>query len=290
MQQRLARIALLLIAMGSLPSALIAQASAYAPACPAGKTPLIDSSEVVVELAAGDGWHDRRYSDEQRLRILYYADAIGQRFVAPLTLGEIPVLAEMPRGAQQRDNGARLVLSGSLVLLVAPDGRMHLLAWQQRPLSAPLAQALTNAARMAEDSGNFASILPAGQTKGIDTLLLALRSRFADSAGGVPLMRARVNGYVAETPSKVLRGMTAEYPDMALRAGVQAGVNAVFVIGSDARAVMPSLQFTRADWQDFMGPVRSAIQAGEFIAATSGGCTVPSYVMQLFQFKIRRSP
>ena len=176
MQQRLARIALLLIAMGSLPSALIAQASAYAPACPAGKTPLIDSSEVVVELAAGDGWHDRRYSDEQRLRILYYADAIGQRFVAPLTLGEIPVLAEMPRGAQQRDNGARLVLSGSLVLLVAPDGRMHLLAWQQRPLSAPLAQALTNAARMAEDSGNFASILPAGQTKGIDTLLLALRS------------------------------------------------------------------------------------------------------------------
>jgi hypothetical protein len=241
-----------------------------------------------VGLAAAKEFHGRAYTEHQRLQIAYYADAIRSHFVAPASLGVFPILADVqpaPAGAKREDPG-RGVLDAELVLIVGEKGRIGELAWQKEPLVRPLSDAIVKAAREANAAGDFDGIMAMGGKSRADTLVVSVLSSHSDGDIQLPLMRARVPVYVADSWPAVLKAPVPEFPPEALAARVGGQVDVVFVIGSNASVVPSSVQFVRADWRDFIAPIRRALMATQFRAGRSGGCAIPTMVRQPFAFRI----
>jgi hypothetical protein len=279
----------LLVALPITVAAQADQIPALTPQCDAGAAPKVDTATVTVGLWPADRWKDRKYGDKQQLRMRYYADAIRQHFVAPPSLGELPLLGEETAG-KPNDDGMRSVIAAGLVLVVAPEGRTKTVAWGKRPLSDQLAAALAAAVSAADTAGAFDGI--PREAAANDTLLLTVGSRRGElPLGGVALLRARVEGYVVDRPPMARKLATPEYPENARRnfAGNK-GVLSV-IIGSGGRAYMPSFHLTRTDFSDFELPMRVAVAESIFEAARSGGCRVPQLVQQPFEFHPRaRAP
>jgi len=262
------------------------QIPALAPQCPAGSAARVDTSVVTVGIVPSTEWKDAKYTDADRLRMRYYADGIRQHFVAPLTLGELPWLAEVDENDKKGDDGGRSTLSGRLALIVTPAGRVSTFAWESVPISVPLANAIASAAALADSSGDFDGIPRRRYAR--DTLSLTIRSWRQDTpAGAVALMRARVIGYVIERPAKLLKGQRPDYPENARKNFAENVSLLEYIVGSNGRAVMSSVQITRADWSDFEGVLRESIAESTYQPARSGGCAVPQLVSQTFDFRMR---
>ncbi len=258
------------------------------PSCPAGRTPLIDTTQVIVVLEPAKAFLDSAYTDAQRLQISFYADAIARRFVPPPTLGNIPTLVDLPAYyADGEDDGSRSVLGGRLILIVKRNGRVTL-AWEYFPLAVPLARAVVRAAQVADSAGDFDGILRPEEKRSDDTLAIDIRSHLEGGTPQFPLMRARLPGYRGETLAMVSKAGRLEYPPSAARQHVATNGEVRFVVGTDGRAVPAYTQVTRAGWRDFVEPMRKAIISTEFIPATSGGCKVPALARQQFGFVIPR--
>ncbi len=259
------------------------------PVCAEGKTPVIDTTTVIVALEPARTFLDSAYSDAQRQQMSFYADAIARRFVPPASLGNVPTLVDLPAYyADGDDDGGRSVLSGRLILIVKRDGRLRTLAWEYFPLATTLAAAIVRATQAADSAGDFDGILRPVDKRSDDTLAIDIRSRLEDESPRFPLMRARVAGYRGETLAMVQKAGHLEYPRSAARAGVGTTGEVRFVVGTDGHAVMQYAQVTRAGWRDFVPSMRKAIATSDFIPATSGGCKVPAWVRQEFGFEIRR--
>lgn len=266
--------------------AQVPQVSPLLPGCPAGRTPLVDTTQVLVVLEPAKVFLDSAYTDAQRLQISFYADAIARHFVPPPTLGDIPTLVDLPAYyADGEDDGSRSVLGGRLVLIVKRNGRVTL-AWEYFPLATPLAQAVVRAAQVADSAGDFDGIMRPEDKRTDDTLAIDVRSRLEGDAAQFPLMRARVSGYRGETLAMVSKAGRLEYPSSAGRARVGTRGEVRFVVGTDGRAVAAYTQVTRAGWRDFVLPMTKAIAGTEFVPATSGGCKVPALARQRFSFII----
>jgi hypothetical protein len=258
------------------------------PICPAGRTPLIDTTQVVVVLEPAKAFLDSAYSDAQRQQISFYADAIARRFVPPPNLGAIPTLVDLPAYyADGEDDGSRSVLGGRLILIVKRDGRVTL-AWEYYPLAAPLAQAVAHAAQQADSAGDFEGIMRPEDKPSDDTLAIDIRSQLEGGTPRFPLMRARVPGYRGQTLAMVSKAGRLEYPESAARQRVGTSGEVRFVVGTDGRAIAAYTQVTRAGWRDFVLPMRKAINSTEYIPATSGGCKVPALARQRFGFRVPR--
>ncbi|MCC7053903.1 MAG: hypothetical protein IT355_11635 [Gemmatimonadaceae bacterium] len=274
-------------AVATLASGAGAQAGPMVPVCPDGAAPTVDSSIVVVGLAPSPEFRGRRYSAAQRLHILYIADAIRARFVPPPSLGALPVVGDASSGDPRQRAVARSVLHAEFIVVLRPDGHLRRIAWQVQPLSAPLGDALLTAVRAAEDSGALAEIHAPAGAKGDDTLAITLVTTNDSTPPELPLMRARVPVFVVDSLPMVVKMNLPAYPEAARAARVPGEVEAWFVLGSDSHVMPESVQFRRADWQEFIGPIRTALTTSRFQAAQSGGCRVPTFARQRFAFELR---
>lgn len=258
-------------------------------ACPAGASPRIDTTQVLVAIDAATAWQDSSYTDAQRHQIRFYADAIARHFTPPATLGDIPVLVDLPAYYEDgADDGGRSALGGRLVLIVRRDGRLKMMAWEYAPLATPLALAVVQAAQQADSAGDFDGIMRANDAAPEDTLALDIRSRLEGEPAPFPLMRARLPGYRGETLVMLVKRGQLVYPTAAANQHVGTRGEVRFVVGTDGRAVPSLIQVTRAGYRDFVPPMRRAILGSTFQPATSGGCNVPALVRQRFSFTIPR--
>ena len=272
--------------------AALAQAIAVspgAPVCPTGAAPMVDSSTVTVIIGSGTAWNRRTFTAPDLQRILFYADAIRSRFVPPPTLGAVPTLAESPLKAWGGEVSRHSAVGGKLVLVTKPNGRLREAFWQVLPLSAPFARAVYVAAITADTAHDFDGI-PGGETGRVDdTLVVQLRTIDGDpTPAELPLMRARLASYVAESPSFATKKGGLFYPTNARNAGVENEGEMQVIVGSDGKAVMSSTQVTRIDWRDFVSTMRRAIAESVFQPAMSNGCAVPSVAIERFKFSVRR--
>jgi hypothetical protein len=114
--------------------------------CPAGRAPIVDTTQVVVALEPARSFRDSAYTNAQRQQISFYADAIARRFVPPPSLGDVPTLVDLPAYySDGDDDGGRSVLSGRIVRIVKRNGRLKTLAWEYFPMALPLARAVVAA-------------------------------------------------------------------------------------------------------------------------------------------------
>ncbi len=270
-------------------ASLTAQASPLAPICPAGRAPLLDTAVVTVALDAVRPFRDSTYSAAARQQVLFYANAIRQHFMPPSSLGDLaPLVLVPPFHAGKQDDGTSSAVSGRLILIVKRDGRTRVVAWEAYPLAASLSNAIVKAVRAAEAAGDFDGIIRATESRDDDTLAVDLVALPQQSSPQLPLMRARLIGYIAESPAMVLKSGQLEYPEAARQRAVSTEGAVRFVVGSDGKAVSSSIQVTKAGWRDFVRPMTRAVETSSYRAATSGGCAVPSLERQNYSYQIRR--
>lgn len=181
-------------------------AAAGAPICPAGRAPSMDSAIVTVTVNSGTAWNSRKYSAAERELILNFADAIRQRFVMPKSLGAVPTLAEWAHVAWGSEPTHYSAVSGRLVLVVKPNGRLREAFWQEVPFSASLATACYQAAITADTAHDFEG-MPQTEARTVDdTLVVQLRTTENPSpTTDLPLMRAQVVSSVADHATRVAR-------------------------------------------------------------------------------------
>ena len=259
------------------------------PVCPAGMSPRVDTTQVVVVLEPARAFLDSAYTSAQRQQIAFFADGIARHFVPPASLGDIPTLVDLPAYyVDGADDGSRSVLTGRLVLIIRRDGKLKNMAWEYVPLAQPLALAVVQAAQAADSAGDFDGIVRPDEQMPEDTLAIDIRSRLEGQPVQFPLMRARLPGYRGETLASVLKWGRLEYPRTAWQQHVSTKGEVRFVVGTDGRAVPELIQVTRAGWRDFVMPMRKAIAQTSFTPATSGGCKVPALARQRFDFSIPR--
>jgi hypothetical protein len=270
-------------------SAQSAPPSPGSPVCSDGGAPVVDTSTVTVVIAPATAWNRRRYTDEDKQRILFYADAMRQRFVAPAGLGNVPTLVESLLPGWGGDFGRHSAVGGKLVLVVKPNGRLRESFWQVVPLSAPFATAVRGAAQAADSSGDFDGIPGTGTGRVDDTLVVQVLSlRTEPSATHLPLMRAQLMSYVPDALATVTKKGELIYPINASDNSVENEGEMQVIVGSDGKAVMRSSQITRIDWRDFINTMLRAIEKSEYSPARSGACAVPSVRIERFKFGIIR--
>ena len=255
----------LLVALPMTVAARADQLPALSPQCPVGAAPKVDSTAVTIGIWPSKKWRDESYDDAQRQCMQHYADGIRQHFVAPASLGELPVLGE---GIEKGGGVERSVLGGALALIVTPEGRLSKIAWEQAPLSIPIA------ATAADSAGAFDG-LPR-RRNALDTLSLTIGAwtqNVPEKASA--LLRARTAAYVVESEAALLRRVPPEYPENAKRTFAENVTAVTFIVGSDGKAHMPSFQAIRTDFSDFEAPIRTAVGEATYRPARSGGCAVP---------------
>ena len=236
------------------------------PVCPAGRSPRIDTTTVIVALEPARFFLDSAYTEAQRQQMSFYVDAIARRFVPPPTLGHVPTLVDLPAYyGDGEDDGARSVLSGRLILIVKRSGRLKTLAWEYFPLATTLEHAIVQATQAADSAGDFDGIMRPVDERSDDTLAIDIRSRLERDSAQFPLMRARLPGYRGETLAMVQKQGRMDYPPSAARLRVGTKGEVRFVVGSDGHAVMRYSQVTRAGWRDFVAPMRTAVASAVFI-------------------------
>ena len=262
-----------------------AQSASYAPACPDTAKVLVDTSVVTIGLAAPKKWRERTLTAAQQTRVRYAADAIRQQFAPPPGLGALPMLGESSWDNARPDIGDRVAVTGVLVLVTTPEGRLRVHAWDRPPLSKPLADAVLRAVLAADTAGGYMG-LPGASATTDDTLAIAIESRKDAEIVALPLMRAELRSYVVTEPAMVTRQAKVDYPPMARRLGIQGEGLVGFVLGSDGRPDPGSIITLRSDWEEVAEVMAKAVAGNAYRAARSGRCTVPVYVAQPFSFSI----
>lgn len=289
-----ARLAAMLATVAATLSASIAAAQPVSmqsamPICDAHQLPQIDTEVVTVVINAGTAWNRRKYTDEDRARILYYADAIRQRFMQPGDLGVTPTLAEPLYEAWGGELSPHSAVGGKLVMVVKPSGRLREAFWQVIPLSTPFARALYAAVIAADTARDFDGIPGSGESRVDDTLVVQVRTvRAEPPANALPLMRVRLTSYLMDSPATTIKQGALYYPMTASDARVENEGEMQVIVGSDGKAVMPWSQITRLDYRDFVGTMKRAIAESQFAPARSGGCAVPSVIISRFKFSVER--
>lgn len=272
------------------PQAAAAQSTGHnpaAPVCAEGSQPETRSETVVLEITAGVKWKERHFTDAGQRTILYYADAIRKHFTPPSSLGAIPTVAEMDRTDPGDVEGASSILGGRLVLIARPNGRVREMFWEELPMATPVARAVFAAAAAADSAHEFEGMPRIGDA-GDDTIVVRIQARRDADDAVLPLMRATVSSYIADQAPQVLKAANLVFPTSAGRAGVGSPGRARFVIGSDGKAIMSTLQITRVDWRDFIPAMTKWVERTTFSAAMSRGCAVPALVAQEFGFTVNR--
>jgi hypothetical protein len=272
------------LVLASAPAVAQAPANPYAPICPAGSTALVDSLDAYVTIGAGTAFNDHVYSAEARKTILFYADAIRQRFVPPPTLGTMPLLAEAAIATWGGDPSPHSAVGARLVLIVKGNGRLRDKFWQYVPQSRPFANALVAAVVAADTSRDFEGMPRASQSDGDDTVVVQVRAAAGPGANDLPLMRARLATILADTPPVRTKRGNLFYPSNAGDAGLEAFSEVEYHVGANGKVIMPSVQFTRLNWRDFVRPVEGALRESEYAPASSGGCAVPTRMRGTFSF------
>ena len=221
--------------------------------------------------------------------MLFHADAIRQHFVAPVTLGRVPLLAESPDagwGGARSDHSA---VGGKLVLVLRPNGRLRETYWQLLPASERFAFAIALAVQAADSAGEFATIPPRGNAGGWDTVVVQLRSTIAPPAADeLSLMRVRLPRYVSDVPARRTSESPLFFPMHSDGGMVENEGEMVVVVGNDGRADMSRTQVTRIEAPNFLGLMQRLVAAATYEPAVSGGCLVPSVVIERFKLSSDR--
>lgn len=186
------------------------------PICPPGSAPIVDSAEYSVVISAGTAWNRHGYSESERQRISYHADAIRQRFVSPATLGTVPVIGERNLRSWGGALSAHSAVSEKLVLVIKPNGRLKTTCWQGMPFSTAFAAALQVAVTTADTALEFQA-MPLRETGSReDTLVVQIRSLVGmPEATDMPLMRVRLARFVLDAGPAVVRYGAYQYPPSA---------------------------------------------------------------------------
>ena len=255
------------------------------PICPPGSAPIVDSAEYSVVISPGTAWNRHEYSESERQRISYHADAIRQRFVPPATLGSVPVIGERNLRSWGGAPSAHSAVSGKFVLVIKPNGRLKTTFWQVLPFSTTCAAALQVAVIAADTALEFQA-MPLRETgSGEDTLVVQLRSLVGMSeATDMPLMRVRLARFVLDAGPAVVRYGAYQYPPSAWREYIDNRGEVQVFVGSNGRAVMAATQITRSEWRVFLRAMQQAVRGNVYAPARSGGCAVPALTVQPFVF------
>jgi hypothetical protein len=279
-----------LLSLASVAEAQQRAASPLAPVCPIGASPRIDTVTAPVVIQAGTAWNRHQFSNAERQRILFFADAIRQRFVPPTSLGDMPTVAEIPLRAYGGKHSPHSAVGGKLVLVVKPNGRLRDKFWQVQPMSAPFALAVAQAVIAADTSHDFDGIPSTDSLRQKDdTLVVQTRSAEVEVLPDeLPLMRARLLSYRFDGLPLVIKKGKLEYPYGARRAGVDNTAEIQVFVGSDGRAVMASTQITRLEWRDFVPTLLRSTAETMYAPAQSAGCAVPSIAIEYFSFEIEK--
>jgi len=278
-----------LCAIAQLARAQAPKADPLQPICPDGATPIVDSSVVPVVISPGTAWNRRIYTDAERQRILYYADAIRQHFVPPQSLGAVPLLVEANTRTWGGEPSLHSAVGGKLVLVVKSNGRLREAFWQVLPMSTSFARSLFAAAVVADTSHDFEGIPGAESQHGDDTLVVQTRITTSyRSQSDLPLMRANLAQYIPESGPQMIKKGGLYYPSNAQNIKAENDGEMQVIVGSTGRAIMTLSQITRIDYRDFVNTMRGAIESSVLQPARSGGCAVPSVMMYRFSFTIDR--
>jgi hypothetical protein len=260
-------------------------AGPLAPVCRAGARPMIDTTVVTLAMAPSARFRERPFAAGDRMRMRFIADGIQRHFVAPASLGDVPVLAgRVPSPVDTAVADEPGVLGGRLILALHPSGRLRTVLWEIIPYSAPLANAVVRAVQVADSAGELDGLPRDADAS--DTLALDIHDDDTLRADAVPIMRAQKVSYRGDAPVIVLRRGTLHYPRVAAAQGVGTEGMARFVVGSDGNVVEAMTQITRAGWRDFVEPMRRAVHTSSYRAAMSGGCAVPALAQQPFTFSV----
>jgi hypothetical protein len=268
----------------ALPAAAQTPANPYAPICPAGSRANVDSLDAYVTIGAGTAFNEHTYSPAARKNILFYADAIRQRFVPPSSLGAVPLLAEVPMTSWGGYESQHSAVGARLVIVVKGNGRLRDKYWQLAPQSRPLANALVAAVVAADTSHDFEGVPRALESDGDDTVVVQIRAVDRPGSNDLPMMRVRLATIVPDTPALRTKKGGLFYPSNAGNAGLEALAEVEYHVGADGKVIMPSVQFTRLNWRDFVRPVEGALRASEYAPASSGGCAIPIRMRGTFTF------
>lgn len=259
------------------------------PICPPGGAPEVDSGTYAVVLSPGTAWNRHQYTDAERTRILYHADAIRAHFTPPPTLGDLPTIGESLIAAWGGAPSAHSAVGGKLVMVMRPNGRLRTVFWQVIPFSRPLAIALNNAVLAADTSHAFEGMPPATDPSRDDTLVVQVRSLVKEpEATDLPLIRARLARYVITSRLAIRKEGGLYYPSNAEYRQVENKGEMQVLVGSDGKAIMPATQVTRIEYRDFLSTMRRAIEGTVYEPARSGDCAIPAIMIHSFDFSIRR--
>jgi len=256
----------------------------YAPNCASSSRPAIDSTPATVTISAGVAWNAHLFAPTERARMQFHADAIRQHFTPPASLGSLPLLAESPDGGWGGARTDHSAVAGKLVLVLKQNGRLREAFWQLLPGSASFAAAVFTAASAADVAGEFASIPRGDVRRTDDTVVVQVRSTVAPPAADeLPLMRVRVPRYVSKVPARRTSESSLFFPMHSDGGMVENEGEMVVVVGSDGRADMSRTQVTRIEAPNFLALMQRVVAAATYEPAVSGGCLVPSVVIERFK-------
>lgn len=281
----------LLVAAATSPalgSQTVAAGAPLAAVCPSGGRPTVDSAVTTILIGAGRAWNQREFTEAERRNLLFVADAIRSRFVAPSSLGALVPLAETSDAGWGGDRSDHVAVTARLVLVLRRNGRLRDLFWQLSPRSASLAAALAAAARKADIAGELAAPRSGGSAED-DTVVVQIFSR-QDSipAGALPLMRARLPRYVASLAPVRTTESPLYFPMYSRDGMIENDAEMYVTVGSDGKVVASETQVTRLELPLFLSIMQRTVGAATYEPAMSGGCRVPSVVIERFKLRIDR--
>jgi hypothetical protein len=271
----------------------------YTPICPAGKAPVVDTANVVYELSTATRYNGRSFTPEQLQQTMFYADAIRQRFVAPSSLGFMPVLAHASEHASEKRRKelddppeTDFVLQyneiARLLLVIRKDGRLKLAAWESQPRSVALANAIYAATQLAEAEHDFDGIPAPSTGSNSDTLVVVIRENATPNVASLALMRVQYPYYRDSEMADLVKTGVLTYPTTAAQAGVEIDGEVSYIIGSDGKAIEESMQVVRSRFRDFITPMMRAVMTSAYRPAMNNGCAVPMLIVQPFAFRLNR--
>ena len=260
-----------------------------APICGPAARPEVDSTPATVIISAGKAWNQHEFTDAERQQMLFHADAIRRRFVPPPSLGALVPIAETADAGWGGDASEHLAVTGKLVLVMRSTGRLREAYWQLLPTSVAFATAIHRAAMSADLAHEFEGIGSSVAGAADDTVVVQIRStREPVASGELPLMRARIPRYITISPAQRTSDAPLFFPMYSRDGMVENDAEMYVLVGSDGKASIPESQVTRLELPMFLPLVRRTVAEAVYAPATSGGCTVPSVVIERFKLSLDR--
>ena len=258
---------------------------ALAPRCPAGQRPVRAEEEHVIGVRAATAWNRHVYTAEERERVGRHAEALRRHFVAPKTLGDVPILAEAWIPVYGGAPTLHSAVGGRLVLITAPSGALRTTFWQLPPFSESFATSVVRAAEAAGKAGAFRDIPRVEGSTFNDTLVVQVRS-IADAVGPdeFALMRARLPRYeMTAPPREVEKGRFVRPTNVMYAPGENYG-EMVVLVGSGGQVVHAGSHVSRVERPGFSETMRRYIETASYVPARSGKCSVPALYLHAFDF------